>query len=292
MVVYGKLNLKIGATNLLFTFTTLDPMLNYDAFENQVEDYAQKFHQARPCPHLVIDNFLEPAIAQKAFEVFPDLDSMDMLKDFRQKKAQDPAINKFDALFPAIIFQHLHSPRLLNWLTQVTGIPNLLADEKLYAAGLAQSGHGGFLNVHIDNSSHPVHPWYRRLNILIYLNPHWTEEKGGHLELWSPDMSDAVAILPTFNRMVLFATNRQSWHRHRYVNTPDGDTRKSINIYYFTEQSPDGTDYYHITTFKARKWETLHKVLYPVDNLMRSMARKLRSRKDTHAVLYDQQNHQ
>ena len=109
------------------------------------------------------------------------------------------------------------------------------------------------------------------------------------MELWSSDMSKSVAILPTFNRLVLFATDKQSWHSYRQVNTPDGDTRKSINIYYFTEQSPDGRDYYHITSFRARNNEILNKVLYPADNMIRTVARSLRPNKDGHAVLFGQE---
>jgi Rps23 Pro-64 3,4-dihydroxylase Tpa1-like proline 4-hydroxylase len=262
-------------------------MINYDILEEKVDEYAQKFREAKPHRHLIIDGFLKPEFAMQAYHLFPKMEEMDKFKDIRQYKAQDPDISKFNPIYSEIIFEHLQSQRLLKILTQITGIPKLHADPKLYASGLAQGVNGSYLNVHIDNSSHPKEPWYRRLNLLVYLNHNWTEEKGGHLELWSQDISESVAILPIFNRMVIFATDKQSWHGHRYVNTPDGDTRKSINIYYFTEESPDGTDYYHVTSFRARKEELINKVLYPVDNLVRTFARNLRPKKDVHAVLYE-----
>lgn len=261
-------------------------MLNYSLLESLIDNYATSFREAQPVKYFVIDGLLDIEIAKGAFQSFPKMGEMDTLKDFRQVKAQDPAIDKFNPLFSEIIFQQLHSQRFLEFISKITGIPNLVADDQLYAAGLAQGANGSFLNVHIDNSSHPVNNWYRRLNLLLYLNKDWTEEKGGHLELWSSDMSESVAILPIFNRMVVFATDKQSWHSYRHVNTPDGDTRKSINIYYFTEQSPEGTDYYHITSFKARNNEALNKVVYPVDNFIRSIVRRFRSKKDGHAVLY------
>jgi Rps23 Pro-64 3,4-dihydroxylase Tpa1-like proline 4-hydroxylase len=261
-------------------------MINYELLENRIDEYAKTFRDAKPHRHLIIDGFLDTEIATKAFQVFPKMEDMDKLKDMRQYKAQDPDISKFDSIFSEIVFEHLQSQRLINILTQITGIPNLCADPKLYASGLAQGSNGSFLNVHIDNSSHPIEPLYRRLNLLLYLNPHWTEEKGGHLELWSQDMSKSTAILPIFNRMLIFATDKHSWHGHRHVNTPDGDTRKSINIYYFTEESPDLTNYYHVTSFKARKNEVLNKVVYPIDNFVRSLARKIRPQKDNHVILY------
>ena len=262
-------------------------MIDYDQLESGLEHYSTKFQNCTPLPnHLVVDDFLETSVAERAFEVFPKMGEMDVLRDYRQEKAQDPDIQKFDPLFQEIIFKHLHSERLVSLLSEISGIKNLKPDPQLYAAGLAQGADRSFLNVHLDNSSHPVKKWYRRLNLLIYLNANWNEEKGGHFELWSDDLKESTAILPAFNRMLLFATNRTSWHGYRRVNTPDGDTRKSINIYYFSEESPDGTDYYHVTTFRARPDETLNKVVYPLDNLARTVARKLRPNKDSHAVLY------
>ncbi len=262
-------------------------MINYDLLESRVYEYAKKFREAKPHKHLVIDNFLKPEVAMQSFQVFPRMEEMDKIKDMRQYKAQDPDISKFHSIFSEIIFKHMQSQRFLDILIQITGISNLTPDPKLYASGLAQGANGSFLNVHLDNSSHPKEPWYRRINLLLYLNPNWTEEKGGHLELWSKDMSESIAILPIFNRMVIFATDKQSWHGHRRVNTPDGDTRKSINIYYFTTESPDGTDYYHITSFRGRPKEVINKVLYPVDNLVRTISRQMRPKKDEHAVLYE-----
>jgi len=261
-------------------------MINYGLLEDNITELAEKFRQAKPHRHLVIDNFLEPEVAMLAFQEFPKMEDMDTLKDIRQYKAQDPDVAKFHSVFSDIIFEHLQSQRLLKVISQISEMPDLCADAKLYASGLAQGADGSFLNVHVDNSSHPTEPWYRRLNLLVYLNPNWTEEKGGHLELWTQDMAESVPILPIFNRMVIFSTDKQSWHGHRRVNTPDGDTRKSINIYYFSEASPDGTDYYHVTSFRGRKHEVVNKVLYPVDNFVRTVARQIRPKKDSHAVLY------
>ncbi|MBP0017643.1 MAG: 2OG-Fe(II) oxygenase [Cyanobacteria bacterium SBLK] len=262
-------------------------MLNYDLLNNNIETYTQTFKTARPFRHLVIDNFLLPEIAREGFENFPKMEEMDVLKDFRQYKAQDPAVHKFHTIFKEIIFQHLQSQRFLNIVSKITEIPALCADPQLYASGLAQGGDKSFLNVHIDNSSHPVNAYYRRLNLLIYLNKNWQEEKGGHLELWNRDLTESVAILPAFNRAVFFATDKYSWHGYRQVNASDGDTRKSINLYYFTEQSPDRSQYYHITSFRARPEEQMNKLLYPVDNMLRSLVRKLRPNKDGHAILFD-----
>ncbi|NJM74446.1 MAG: hypothetical protein HC852_00275, partial [Acaryochloridaceae cyanobacterium RU_4_10] len=171
-------------------------MLNYNFLETQIEKYRKRFAEAKPHRHLIIDNFLDEDFAKTAFQVFPKMGEMDKLKDFRQYKAQDPDLSKFHPIFQEIVFKHLHSRRLLDIVAQITDIPDLLPDCQLYAAGLAQGADSSFLNIHIDNSSHPVHPWYRRLNLLLYLNPDWTEEKGGHLELWTSAMNESVRSPP------------------------------------------------------------------------------------------------
>ena len=136
-------------------------MIDYDQLERGLESYSAKFQNCTPLPnHLVIDNFLEPTVADHAYEVFPKMEEMDTLKDYRQEKAQDPAIQKFHPLFQDIIFKHLHSQRLVTLLSAISGIKNLKPDPQLYAAGLAQGANGSFLNMHVDNSSHPVNPWY------------------------------------------------------------------------------------------------------------------------------------
>lgn len=250
-------------------------MLNYAQLAYYSDSHAIKFAESQPFQHVIIDNFLAAEVAQTAFQVFPELDEMQKQEDFRQKKAQDPNLNKFHPIFSTIIFQHLHSKYFLAQISEITGIPNLIADNQLYAAGLAQGANESFLNIHLDNNSLPGTSYYRRLNLILYLNKNWTEEKGGHLELWSSDLSNSVAILPKFNRLAVFAVNGQSWHSYRPVNTPDGDTRKSINIYFYTAEAPNDTDYHHVTYFRARNNQRLNQILYPIDNLSRKVGYKL-----------------
>jgi hypothetical protein len=261
-------------------------MIRYDRLEGELERLRNQYASAQPFPHIALDDFLDPAAADTAFARFPPLASMDSLRDYRQVKAQDPSVNKFDPIFGRIIFEHLHSERFLRFVSRLTGIERLEADPQLYAAGLAQGGNDSFLNVHIDNSSHPTQPLYRRVNILVYLNKSWSEAKGGHFEVWDRAIQRCEAILPVFNRAVIFTVSQRSWHGYRKVVTPDGDTRKSINIYYFTKESPTGTDYHHVTSFRARPGETKNRFLYPVDNALRTLYRMVRRKKDGHAVLF------
>ena len=81
--------------------------------------------------------------------------------------------------------------------------------------------------------------------MLLYLNEGWREAHGGSFELWRTDQSYSyidyvLKVVPTFNRMAIFSVTDVSIHGHLdLVNHPDGDTRKSISMYYYTPRVDD-----------------------------------------------------
>jgi hypothetical protein len=76
---------------------------------------------------------------------------------------------------------------------------------------------------------------------LIYLNRDWREEYGGHLELWNAAMTQCdVRVLPVFNRAVIFSTTDRSFHGHPDpLKCPEGMTRKSMALYYYSRGRPE-----------------------------------------------------
>src|SRR5438876_9628374 len=248
-------------------------MIRYERLERDQEDLHRQYQGAQPYPHIVLDDFLDPSVAETACRRFPSMASMAALKTFRVDKAQDPLLDKFDPIFRQIVFEHLHSARFVRFISCLTGIPCLRHDPQLYTGGLAQGANGSFLSVHVDNSSHPVQGWYRRVNILIYLNRDWGESCGGHFEIWDHKMRSCKSVLPIFNRALIFSASRLSWHGYRTVTAANVVTRESINVVYFTAESPTGRDYYHVTAFRARPGETRNRWLFPLDNAARTLWR-------------------
>lgn len=110
--------------------------------------------------------------------------------------------------------------------------------------GLHQIENGGKLGIHSDFGLHTINgeTVYRRINVLLYLNEDWKEEYNGHLLLLDKNTKEVVkSILPKFNTMVVFNTNSDSFHGHPVpLNTPNGITRKSLALYYYTKEKPDG----------------------------------------------------
>ena len=88
--------------------------------------------------------------------------------------------------------------------------------------------------------------------MLIYLNKDWLEDYGGFLELWNIEMTKAVKkIKPIFNRVVIFATDLNSYHGHpEPLMCKKNMSRKSIALYYYTNgRSDNQPDYEHDTIF-------------------------------------------
>jgi Rps23 Pro-64 3,4-dihydroxylase Tpa1-like proline 4-hydroxylase len=135
---------------------------------------------------------------------------------------------------------------------------------------------GDYLNPHIDNSLDAERRLYRRVNLLYYVTPGWLPEHGGHLHLWDPAVREAAVFNSSFNCLVLMETNRHSWHS---VNTVRGEgPRCCVSNYYFSERSPDGTDYFHITDFSAPPEQPLRRALARLDGRLRTLVRRVKRR--------------
>lgn len=205
---------------------------------------ADCFRSATPFPHVVIDRLFADEVLEGILEAFPAPEDEAWTRfDNRHEKK----LGNFGHLFqadPAIArFLHaMNSPAMLEFLEALTGIDGLVPDPYFGGGGLHQIVRGGFLKVHADFNWHPKLKLDRRLNMLIYLNKEWKEEYGGYLELWDRQMSRAEKlILPTFNRTVVFATTDFSYHGHPWpLSCPEGVTRKSVSLYYYSNGRPEG----------------------------------------------------
>jgi hypothetical protein len=202
-----------------------------------------EYARAKPFPHAVIDGLFEDRVLDEVLAGFPD--------------PADPAWARFDnpherklgnyarlEELPAAtagFLNALTSARMLEFLETLTGIEGLVPDPYFGGGALHQIVPGGFLKVHADFNWHPKLRLDRRLNMLVYLNRGWRPEYGGALELWDATLTGpAASILPTFNRTVVFTTTDRSYHGHpRPLACPEGMTRKSVSLYYYSNGRPE-----------------------------------------------------
>ncbi len=206
-----------------------------------------EFEAAAPFPHLVFEDFLRPEALAEAIACFPRGDdriwSAENFVVQNQKVSLKKACNEELRMPVPIrkILRELNSTLFLRCLGSITGIADLMPDASFHGSGMFLIEPGGFLNVHADFNVHFTNKLDRRLNLLLYLNPDWPEDYGGHLELWQPGVpGPAKAILPIANRCVVFATNSQSFHGHpKPLACPPGRSRNCLSVYYYTNGRPD-----------------------------------------------------
>ena len=220
------------------------------------DDLAEQYQNAKPFPFILIENFLPGAVAEAVAADLPGKGSPDW-KKLPTEDQKGKHVLADESKLPLIIralIQELNSGYFLRFLEKLTGIPDLIADTKLVGGGVHMIERGGKLSVHVDFSHHPTNGLNRRLNFLLYLNKDWKEEYGGHFELWSSDIKTREQrILPSFNRCVIFSTSPISYHGHPDpLNCPEGITRNSIALYYFSKGRPKEEEGTHNTLFRSR----------------------------------------
>ncbi|MEX0938122.1 MAG: 2OG-Fe(II) oxygenase [Pirellulales bacterium] len=202
---------------------------------------SEKYRTAQPFPHIVIDDFFPPEILDEVLEAVESPDSrwhhFDNDREIKRQLCDD---TKMDPRIQIFLYK-LNSPPMLDFLESLTGITGLVSDPFLAGGGVHQLPPGGFLKIHADFNFHNRLKLDRRINVLVYLNKNWREEYAGHLQLWDEPMEKCVQnVLPVFNRMVVFNTTSTSWHGNpEPLKCPEGWSRKSVAMYYYTNGRPD-----------------------------------------------------
>ena len=202
------------------------------------ESLAESYCFADPFPHIVLDNFFPADVIQMALENFPP-ESLASDKVFEMGYA---GLHKRQVL-PAecngpvrSVFHFFNSQPMLEFLEGLSAIPGLIPDPYFVGGGFHETSRGGKLGVHADFRINEQLHLHRRMNVIVYLNPYWDDAYGGHLELWDRKMTHRVkSVAPIFNRCVIFNTDADSYHGHPDpLTTPDGLTRRSMALYYYT----------------------------------------------------------
>jgi hypothetical protein len=240
--------------------TTSDLTLDYFLPLSRMKEVAAAAHasyvNAKPFPHVVFDDFFPPSVVDQVLGEFPQPGAIswqkfDSAQEIKLASAAEASFGPTTRLF----MYHLKSITFLEFLSAVTGIDNLIPDPCFEGGGLHQIVRGGKLGVHSDFNKHRNFGLDRRLNLLLYLNKDWREEYGGHLQLWNRDMSRCEAkVMPIFNRVMVFGTTDFTYHGHPDpLQCPEGMTRKSLALYYFSNGRPaEEIGGEHSTVFRPR----------------------------------------
>jgi hypothetical protein len=196
---------------------------------------------APPFPHAVLDGLFADDVLDAVLAEFPRPQEINWVRfdSPTEKKLGYSYREPLGEALRSFLFE-MGSPPVLEFLQRLTGIEGLIPDPYLGGAGPHQILRGGFLKVHADFNLHPLLKLDRRLNLIVYLNKDWLPEYGGHIELWSRDLSRCEQrVLPVFNRTIVFNTTDTSFHGHPTpLACPATMTRKSVSLYYYSNGRP------------------------------------------------------
>lgn len=211
-------------------------LVDLETLSDRTDELSAAFSTATPFPHLVVDDVLRVP-ADELLPAFPGPDwphwhrfedSYQAGKMFCQDIAAIP-----EPL--AAVIRELSQPPFLEWLERVSGVEGLIPDPYLEGGGLHCTGQGGILAPHTDFHLYPRLDLYRQVNVLVYLNPEWSQEDGGCLELWEKGASaPAKTVVPAWGRCVVFRTDDRSVHGFSSPIARPGLWRRSIALYYYT----------------------------------------------------------
>lgn len=222
--------------------------LNPTYLEELAGRYRNAYRQAKPFPHIVIDNFLPAKVLEQVLDELSalDCDQRQRLSEIAVSKITQPGVRQAQnnlTLPPKTggttdwLLDQFNSVLFINFLEQLTRVEGLLPNSQVESIGLPALEQGSPFKIQVDCDRY-VKSLDRKLTFLIYLNKNWKEEYGGHLELWNAEMTHCEKkILPIFNRCVIFSTTSFSYYGHpEPLNCPDHETRKLLALYYYSKE--------------------------------------------------------
>jgi len=206
----------------------------FGKWTQNIETLQEAYSKAQPFEHIIIDDFLDEAYAEKIFQRFPTInDAWHEYKNPIEVKYTYDNINDLNVEIKNY-FYYLSHPEMIQMMQKITSINDLEYDEFLHGAGVHMHPRYGRLNIHLDYEKHPYSGKERRLNIILFMSKEWNTDWNGANELWNDDVSQCIKKTNVkFNRAIIFKTNDISWHGlPDKILCPENIFRKSLAYYY------------------------------------------------------------
>lgn len=200
-------------------------------------DLSASWNSAKPFKHIILDDAFDNDLMERVCQGIPKINDDTWVRE------NDDHIKQFNHRSPVSLGEAaselvnlLHSAAFLYFLSEITGIWELLPDPYLQGASYHVVPRGGFFQVHADRNTAYDTGLIRRLALMLYLNKGWKTEYGGQFELWNETGTQRVtSVEPIFNRCLIFEVTETSYHGlPNPVACPPGQTRNSFAVYYHT----------------------------------------------------------
>jgi Rps23 Pro-64 3,4-dihydroxylase Tpa1-like proline 4-hydroxylase len=213
-----------------------------------------------PYKHIVIDNFFEKELATQILNNFPASEdsSWERMSDenieIKQRTTWSSEFDIPEGIIDAV--RIMNSSIFLNAMAKRLGIDKIIPDPYFTGGGLNETLRNGLLDVHVDGNYHDATGLNRRINAILYLNPEWKDGWGGEFGLYDTNGEHCLKkVAPLFNRIVIFDTHDFSFHGlPDPLNFPDGKSRKSLILYYYTKE-PRPSNQISVTEPHSALWK-------------------------------------
>ena len=241
----------------------------------QLDALRDAYRNAKPFPHLVIDQVFSSQILDPLVEEMAGISDQQWLLIRTEGRESIRRMRSGVELGAAglQLVSLVHSASFLYLLSEITGIWQLLPDPYLQGAGYAKMKRGDFFNVHSDRNIAYETGLSRRLAMIVFLNNSWDPEYKGQLELWNSDATRCDAsIEPLYNRTVIFEVAFPNYHGvPAPIACPADRSRQSFIVYYHTV-GIDGKEHAkpHTSIFAPAFYGSSRP-----DSTLRSLAREL-----------------
>jgi hypothetical protein len=208
-------------------------MIRFDYIEANKDQFRKNFLEAKPFPHLAVDDFLTPEKADELYASIPEIETASADYVFAKNKFEKSKFWTMGGIFKEL-YDELTSERFTNWVRYVTN-EDIFIDTNFYGGGIHQGKSGSFLDMHADFNYHPLKEnWFRNLNLLLYLNKGWEKEHGGELKLEHADTGVKTEVDVPFNRLAIMLCRGYTLHGYDPIRFPEGKFRTSIAAYAYT----------------------------------------------------------
>jgi hypothetical protein len=218
--------------------------LELPRLQQSVASLAASYRRAQPWPHLVLEDAWPADLLDAVAAECAGMAEADLVRSAVGQQVKQEAWSGFGPSTAAFLAL-LQSKPVVDLVSTITGVSDLITDPTHRFAGVHRTPRGGLTKIHRDFHSHPETGLFHRVNLLVYLNRDWPDAYGGSLELWPSDMSAlGRRVFPRFNTTIVWETHDATLHGlPDPVACPPDRMRLSVAAYYYTkERRGEGQD--------------------------------------------------
>lgn len=153
----------------------------------------------------------------------------------------------------SLLLDKFYSTEFVSKISEISGVKDIVVDLGRKSTGLHVGKCGAFIDVHCDHTWNQYINAYNCVNLILFVNKEWQEIWNGHLEFWDESCKERVDVIsPIWNRMVIWTNTSKSWHGYPApLACPENHFRKSLAIFYYTFNVPDGFDKRNSATWRG-----------------------------------------